>query len=638
MTSLFDKQVEPSLGREKLCLLIGEEVILKYQAPYTFLEGFDTIRAVTFSSSGKVLFEFLKNFQYIEILIGVEEKSCELDYLTKIREDLNLLLPAFFHSKEIAIYHLSNCHSKLYLLSKAGEPVQRAILGSANLSQSAWLGTQEELFVIIDNRELIENLEKYYETLKGKAKPIITKEIKEKLNEEAKRCGLNINIEKAYLSEDLIKQRENLKDVVANIFLRNVALNLPLEQYLPKLREKRVSLEKTESFLERLKEKKPHFKLAGSNLEKLKKVTQDLKDSQPQRALEWDPLSGHFLYKSLAVIQYPEEIELERKVVSSLREYLELSRESSYKHPTLIGEAIVFAFNAPLMHLIRQKAYQAGLDLNSFPIFALLAGTAKAGKSTILEVVARLLGTSKTNYRAIPKRGNTQANTIEDLLFSKDLMPYLIDEVSPQHFSVDKSLQSVLKHASESVETTGTLMLTSNLQDFSGEIQILRRACFLPFEFQVKSEKGKGIERILRGLNPALFLKFLRYISTQKLEAPDPQDPLRIAREFLLNEGVPVPESYQGRYEEVIRKGWKILYQSSPEIFEEIEAESKHFPGKKVKCFKVPKEKVGFLTPLETFENYSTFPDYYLLLKEEFLQEIGESRDSFLNRLKKIFT
>jgi len=49
MATLFDKQIEPSLGREKLCLLIGNEVLLKYQPPYTFLEGFDTIKAITFS-------------------------------------------------------------------------------------------------------------------------------------------------------------------------------------------------------------------------------------------------------------------------------------------------------------------------------------------------------------------------------------------------------------------------------------------------------------------------------------------------------------------------------------------------------------------------------------------------------------
>ncbi|WP_243694534.1 hypothetical protein [Aquifex aeolicus] len=164
-------------------------------------------------------------------------------------------------------------------------------------------------------------------------------------------------------------------------------------------------------------------------------------------------------------------------------------------------------------------------------------------------------------------------------------------------------------------------MLTSNLFDLTGERQIFRRACFLPFEVQISSKKS--VNKLLGKANNSLFLKFLKCVNPEKIELKE-EDPLYFSRDFLLNEGIPVPENYYGNFERAMLKGWKKLYLTSPEKFEEVRYYHKQDQKKLVPCYKVQIKDAGYLTPLEEFDN-GFLQDSYLILKEEFLKTIGVS-------------
>ncbi len=619
---------------EKPCLIINEGgTSLQYASPLEFLKGFEEIRAVTFSSSIRTVLEMLRGFRKVELLIGIEEQGAEINAVVRIKEEVSTLtrLPG---DKELSIYHIPNCHSKLYLLS-SHDGERRAVVGSGNLSQSAWSGRQEEIFVVVDSPHLIDELEGYYETLREKAKELWdSRKAKEKVVKTAKKMGLNvnINIEEPVSLEEVVRQSEKLKDLPLTIYLKNV-INVVDTSVLRKAKEKKTELDKALKVIEKLKERAPQVRLAGRDLEKVKSALKGVdKESQEYRNLEIDPVSGNLIYKSLNVLDYPSSKEKEEETVRALKEYIEMSEESSEDHPKLIGEAITFAFMSPLMHIVRRRAWEEGFDLNGYPVFALLVGTANAGKTTTLKIIARLLGTKKFSYREVATYQNSRAPVIDAHLRSGELMPLLIDEVSPSHFRKG-ALEDVLKNASEDPEVSGTLILTSNLQEFEGERQILRRACFLPFEYQVHS--GRKVDRIMNHVSNALFLKFLRSV---KLEDIIPsEDPLKVAREFLLNEGAPVPESYCGSYEETMRKGWKKLYLSSPEIFEEKVVPHKHDSDRKVVCFKVSKEKTGFLTPLDSFDN-GFLQGHYLLLKDRFLEEVvRQKEEGVVGKVKRLF-
>ncbi len=619
---------------EKPCLIISEgETFIQYAYPLDFLKGFEEIRAITFSSSIKAVLEMLRGFRKIELLIGIEEQGVEIDAVVKIKEEISTLtrIP---RDREFSIYHIPNCHSKLYLLSSSSGD-RRAIMGSGNLSQSAWSGSQEEIFVVVDSPHLIDELEGYYETLKEKAKELWdSRKAREEVVKTAKKMGLNVNInlEEPVSLEEVVKQSEKLKDLPLTIYLKNV-VNIVDTSVLRKAKEKKTELDRALKVIEKLKERAPQVRLAGRDLEKVKNALKGVeKESQEYKNLELDPVNGNLIYKSLNVIDYPQSKEKEEETVRALKEYIELSEESSEDHPRLIGEAITFAFMSPLMHVVRKRAWEEGFDLNAYPVFALLVGTANAGKTTTLKIIAKLLGTKKLSYREVATYQNSRAPVIDAHLRSGELMPLLIDEVSPSHFRKG-ALEDVLKNASEDPGVSGTLILTSNLQEFEGERQILRRACFLPFEYQVHS--GRKVDRIVNHVSNALFLKFLRSVKVEEIVPSE--DPLKVAREFLLNEGVPVPESYCGSYEETMKKGWRKLYLSSPEIFEEKVVPHKHDSDRKVVCFKVSKEKTGFLTPLDSFDN-GFLQGHYLLLKDRFLEEVVRQRErSVIDRVKRFF-
>ncbi|RIH84373.1 hypothetical protein Mlute_01906 [Meiothermus luteus] len=120
-----------------------------------------------------------------------------------------------------------------------------------------------------------------------------------------------------------------------------------------------------------------------------------------------------------------------------------------------------------------------------------------------------------------------------------------------------------------------------------------------------KPHEGGSPRDFAQQVSEDLLLAFLReaYPGERELERLlQGEDPLEPARSFLRSLGVAVPERPVGDYREYMRRCWRSLYYTQREAFQEIEMPDAR-SGRLVPCFVVEKERVGFLTPLQAFDN-----------------------------------
>ncbi|NJL24720.1 MAG: NgoFVII family restriction endonuclease [Calothrix sp. SM1_5_4] len=151
--------------------------------------GFETLRAITYSSSLKFLNEVIDLFQDVEIIFGNElilgtslqeiiayqDTAIERvrDYTRK--EGYRLLERIDNGTLRLYIAHEQLSHEKLFILERSsGKP--RTILGSANFSFAAFSGRQRELISVEETEEGYHCYLKAFEELKRLSSDRITRE------------------------------------------------------------------------------------------------------------------------------------------------------------------------------------------------------------------------------------------------------------------------------------------------------------------------------------------------------------------------------------------------------------------------------------------------------------------------------
>jgi len=353
-----------------------------------------------------------------------------------------------------------------------------------------------------------------------------------------------------------------------------------------------------------------------------------------ERELERTPVLEHKedgpRYQGVPVRELSPDPKRVEATLETLHALLEGAAKGSPLLAEAVGEALVYGLAAGYLPLLRQEAEEEGLDVARFPAFAILAGRAGAGKTTLLKTIAALWGVPFSHYRQIETSGRTRTPTIEAHLYSEEGAPLLIDEVPPRHLMDDSGLTDLLKELGGEPgarRAQRVLLLTSNLETFRSEEQILRRAWFLPFEHL--PVRDKGIPYRLKRVERDLLIRFLKEAFPTEEELRRllrEEDPLKPARDFLLSLSLPVPKEPKGRYESYLLRRWRTFFQTQRDAFREIHAQDPA-TGSRIAYFVVEKERAGFLVPLQPFDGGLTSTGNqgaYLLKKQEFLEAIGE--------------
>ncbi|MDD6919168.1 phospholipase D family protein, partial [Anaerococcus sp.] len=149
-------------------------------------EKYDSILAVTYSISTTFLNKYIKDFDKVEIVVGINEDKVQQSanlfakkLKAQIKEvlkntsiktyqglDMDMKRKLAEKSFEVKIPFGASIHSKFYLLENRENGHNRVILGSCNLSEMAFQKTtsQYENIIIYDDSELFDIYKDYYES------------------------------------------------------------------------------------------------------------------------------------------------------------------------------------------------------------------------------------------------------------------------------------------------------------------------------------------------------------------------------------------------------------------------------------------------------------------------------------------
>ncbi|AAC07970.1 hypothetical protein [Aquifex aeolicus] len=236
------------------------------------------------------------------------------------------------------------------------------------------------------------------------------------------------------------EKNEKVKNVVLNYYYTKV-INSPIFNEAQKSLVRKKAVEESAEMFQKLAEKKKEILISPQKIQEILKNKREDKDEKVNVAV----CDGEIFYNGKSVVEISIPEESVKKTVIAIKDYIELSTETSEEHRFLTGEAIIFSFYSVFLKEVREKATELMKDINKFPVFSLLIGTPKAGKTTLLNFIAKLLGTEKIYYGKLKETRNSKANTFEAILYIDNRMPVLIDEVPPEHLRDKRALGSKLK-------------------------------------------------------------------------------------------------------------------------------------------------------------------------------------------------
>lgn len=169
--SLFDMagmEKDTTQKRTEKCyeIRISQAVQTTYEERLKWFEGFDTLKVITYSYGLNFIEKIAKNFKEIEIIIGAEHianydndlASAAISAMAELNVVDDRIINKLTTLREmmregtarIKISRSAVDHRKLYLM-QAEDGRAKTIVGSANMSETAWRGTHQHEMIFFDD-------------------------------------------------------------------------------------------------------------------------------------------------------------------------------------------------------------------------------------------------------------------------------------------------------------------------------------------------------------------------------------------------------------------------------------------------------------------------------------------------------
>jgi len=597
---------------------------LEEKTPLSLLEGFTSLKAVTFSSSLSML-KRLSDLGYKDVSLIISlpddfEETKEFNLLRFLENEGEEITKTIIELT-LDVKYLPKSHSKFYLLSN-DKGDKRLILGSLNFSTTAWEGRQKEEVLYTDREDLIRVYEEVFNILLKQSKEIVSSQ---RLKKELERKKITINIENLSFSPENAEVLKELHSLSSGIIIKNfvAAINPQILKTQAEREKKKVNKTVTNA----LKLAETRSNILFSKPEKVSSILKSEEESF-SKSLLYDNARNKWKIAGILTIENTSK-DLAVNNLRILKEILRNVEEHGGTRETVnnIVEGILFGFAGSYLWAVRQEE---DILPENYPIFGILAGTTKAGKSLTLSIISMLthgeILTVEYSKKITVKGyeynlGNSGANIFEEYFngsfpFAKGIYPLFVNEVNENHLK-DKKLYNLVKFFSNTKipHQHGVAFMSMNVS-FCLPPEIARRVFFLEYGFSLKEHKRleKKIRPLIKSLDSSLFFYFLNKTDPYDVEV-SPEDPLEHARDFLLSLSyetgikIPIPDKYLGDVESKGESELKHVFSLSKNL------EVVKHPNSGIECYVLEKEKFRYPPPAEVIvEDKGNF--YYLNKKK----------------------
>lgn len=656
-------------------------------------ELFDTnlyneLKAVSFVASPNFFFSTTKNFKKITLILGIENGSVADSFATDIA-------PLFDISERVNFYNsLSNdvkenivtnkfsirypkkgnpIHSKIYLLK--GKDVSRVIIGSANFTETAFSNKKQyEELLVFDNSPLYEIYENRFNEIYTQTVDYIPEMIKKPETEKV--WIADPELMKDILIDDLTRQKvivqfseeemeeikltpdklevekeeaTQFKQIVEVITKKDKKSNSFTLLPIATLKQKSIAIKSILSKTSKKSEELDHrFQLVyniGNNM----LLTTNNGIKKDDGVSELIPFSKPIT-----------DIDILRENLSLINRFIEAyelyTARTDLKNQSRIFEIILYAFMSTYIWNMRDHyASEEGRESvrRHFPPFMIIAGRSMSGKTSALEFVGMLLGSTNPYFAYEQVK---DSSVIWDYFHSSNVNPILIDEIEPKFFTstAAKKGERLIKYISNEIKGQHPVMIgTTNATGFDVTAQTSMRIYYLQidntFQKEAMAESSKYLSDIMSKINSSLFQDFTYRIGKRLQDGQEfyqTGDFLAIAREVFMEYykecEMEIPKWFpMKRFNDYDERGkfiWRELYRSHKQVFDirddnTILIKIEEFGDR---TNKERANKINFLPPECIIEDSPV-----LVINRElffnFIEYASREKKTFLNKILKAF-
>ena len=476
-------------------------------------DGFDKLYAITFSSGINFVYKLLNMFEYSEVIFGCEGVlsynmseviAYQNNLIEKMREKasqskINLLDKIDSGNAKFYVARKQISHEKIYLL-EANDGRKRGVMGSANMSFNAFGGRQRENICYIDGEQAYEWYKDVFDSLKENS----TDEITYKAIDIA---NITDNIDNLPIAETVKVQKvlaletnkDNLEEI--NFILDTQNLAKTLTPIVPKAEKKTGKiLLSPETFIKLRR----HIK-DESVREK------ELRSEYPQLAI--DAFKQTVNLNGAEVDLHPTNEEIKHDVDLFIS-YMEGYKKFHGDYEGMQYRYFEFAnwfFCSPFMATMRDMAARFDQNKLPYPVFGLVYGQSKAGKTSFLETLLKMMIGQKPKVSA----PDFTRSSIEALKRTVQGAPIIVDDLTNNRFN-QHAIETIKNDdfgVSEHLTNYSAVVISANEDVKAVAPEVIRRTVICRVEAGLTNTevmKSNVVRNVQQKIGTAFYREYLR--------------------------------------------------------------------------------------------------------------------------------
>ena len=394
--------------------------------------GFDTLRAITYSSAIGFVYQLADMFEDVEVIFGCEDVlsyslqeimayQCKL--VDRMRETASKMKIDLMSRVEDNTLHFfvareKLSHEKIYLLS-ASDGRKRVVMGSANMSYAAFGGRQRENICYIDGSSAYDWYLNSYNEFRDECTDQIFKETLAIADDgehiEEIPIARTVRAKKALMLETVETSKEDVRFALdVKGLAARFASSVPKADKKGKilLSPERIKIIRRQIVADKTKEKELRSEYPQLEVfvdEGTVKLNGDNMDLAPSREEITQDVSLFLRYMG----GYEK---FHGDVAGMQRRYFEFAN---------------WFFCSPFMGCMRDMAVHYNQNTLPYPVFGLVYGQSKAGKTSFLETLLKMMIGQKTKISA----PDFTRSSIEGLKRTVKGAPIIVDDLTNTRFN-----------------------------------------------------------------------------------------------------------------------------------------------------------------------------------------------------------
>jgi hypothetical protein len=478
----------------------------------SLFEGFDSLRAVTYSSSAGFIRDLFGSLQQIEVIFGSDVSikgdlarlsAAQQAGVEAIKDEFGRAgkkLAEMLKEDRLRLFYAHyTIHRKVFILEGAG--CRRVIIGSANMSSAAFSGLQSEHVVVFDDdAAMFEQAVSIYEGLLADCAPIPA--------EIFHKAGA-VEIDQLPTFHKIMKTREAFVVEPAKIGMPGAT---------PSSSDPAAFVLKTEDYRRNFANALPPMigKAVAITVDHIRKAREQQRqntlikgiESREIPRLEVDPERGEVRFRGAALDLAPDDAAVagDAKLLDDfMRGYHGLFSGRVDELVQDYNAFMAWLLAAPFICIARDAALQHDYNVFRYPACGVLYGKSNAGKTDLVKILMRFMfgqpwwlipkDFTMTNFQALSEKGGS--------------FPIVVDDISNDRFR-DPAV-SIIKNDFR----TGiypALVLSTNQDVRAVQSEVIKRAVVVHAEASTPvaiSSKNNPITRISKHITTGLYRRYL---------------------------------------------------------------------------------------------------------------------------------